>query len=65
MWNELLGSINDLPVQRKSTKISEVARGSNFEFEKRLLDGRGRRHVCWAYSMTIIVLPSGVVMVSP
>jgi len=65
MWNELLGSINELPVERKSTKFSEVARGSNFGFEKHLLDGRGRRHVCWAYSMTIIVLPSGVVMVPP
>jgi len=65
MWNELLGSINELLVERKSTKISEVTRGSNFGFEKRLLDGRARRHVCWAYSMTIIVLPSGVVMVTP
>jgi len=65
MWNELLGSINELLVERKSTKISEVARGSNIGFEKRLLDGRARRHVCWAYSMTIIVLPSGVVMVTP
>jgi len=50
MWNELLGSINDLPVERKSTKFPEVARGGSFGFEKRLLDGRERRHVCWAYS---------------
>jgi len=50
MWNELLGSINELPVERKSTKISEMACGSNFVFEKRLLDGRERRHVCWSYS---------------
>jgi len=39
MWNEFLGTINKLPVERKSTKFSEVARGSNFGFEKRLLDG--------------------------
>jgi len=44
MWNELLGSINELPVERKSTKFSAVARGGNFGFEKRLLDGRGRSY---------------------
>jgi len=42
MWTELLGSINELPVERKSKKNSEVARCSNFDFEKRLSDGRGR-----------------------
>jgi len=46
MWNELLGSMNELPVERKSTKFSKVACGSNFGFEKRWLDGRGRHHVC-------------------
>jgi len=65
MWNELLGLINELPVERKPTKFSEVAHGSNFGFEKHFLDGKARRHVCWAYSMTIIVLPSGFVMVPP
>jgi len=38
MWNEVLGSINELPVERKSTKISEIVGVSNFGFEKRLLD---------------------------
>jgi len=32
MWNKMLGSINELPVERKSTKISDVARGGNFGF---------------------------------
>jgi len=40
MWNELLGSINELPVWLKSTKISEVARGSNFGFEIKICDDR-------------------------
>jgi len=65
MLYNLLGSINELLAERKSTKISDVARSGNCGFEMRLLDGRGRRHVCWVYSMTIIVLPSGVVMEPP
>jgi len=65
MGKELLGSINELPAERKSTIISDVVRGGNFEFEMRLLDGRGGRYVCWAYSMQIIVMPSGVVIVPP
>jgi hypothetical protein len=64
MWNELLGSINELPVKSVSTQFSDVARGGKFNFEKRWIDGRGRHHVRWAYSMTII-LPSGVVLVPP
>jgi len=55
----------ELLAERKSTNFSDVARSGNFGFETRLLDGSGRRHVCWAYSMTIIVLPLGVVMVPP
>jgi len=53
----LLGSINELLVERKSTKIAEVAHGGNFGFEKRLLEEK----MC-AYYMTIIVIQSGVVM---
>jgi len=49
MWNELLGSENKLQAERKSIKISDVARGSNSGFETRLLNDRGRRHVCWVY----------------
>jgi len=63
---ERIARIDKLAASRAQVKkISEVARGSNFGFEKRLLDGRGRHYVCWAYSMTIIVLPSGAVMVPP
>jgi len=42
----LLGSINELLVERVAAQFSEVARGGNYGFEKRLADGRGRRHVC-------------------
>ena len=48
---------------RVNKNLRSSVRGGNFCFEKRLLDGRGRRNVYWSYSMTIIVLPSGVVMV--
>jgi len=66
MLNELPGSTNELPVGRAAAQLSsEVAHGDKFDFVQRVVDGRGRRHVCWAYSMTILVLPSGVVMVPP
>jgi len=63
MLNELPRSTNELPVRRVAAQFSEVARSGKFGFVQRLVDGRGRSHVCLAYFVTIIVSSSGVAMV--
>ena len=57
---EFPGSTNEFPFVVVATPW-EVARGGKLL----CVHGKGSRHVCWAYSITIVVLPSGVAMVPP